>query len=73
MAGRLQQAPQSGDTNNTSTSTANLQNQPGVPSQDEASSAPRLALEEKFELVIGTDILYEVKSLSKCGIPVSAV
>lgn len=59
MAGRLQQAPQSGDTNNTSTSTANLQNQPGVPSQDEASSAPRLALEEKFELVIGTDILYE--------------
>lgn len=60
MAGRLQQAAQSGDTTNTSTSTGSLQNQPGMPSQEQASSAPCVALEEKFEVVIGTDILYEV-------------
>ncbi|KAL3155850.1 hypothetical protein ABBQ32_012859 [Trebouxia sp. C0010 RCD-2024] len=59
MAGRLQQAAQSGDTTNTSTSTGSLQNQPGMPSQEQASSAPCVALEEKFEVVIGTDILYE--------------
>ena len=62
-AGRLQQAPQVGDTTNSSTSTDNLQDQPDAPRQEEAASAPCVALGEKFEVVIGTDILYEVKTL----------
>ena len=72
-AGRLQQAPQLGDTNNTSTLTDTLQDQPGAPRQEETSSAPCVALEEKFEVVIGTDILYEVRPSQKCGSPALVV
>lgn len=69
--GRLQEAQQSGDAHGTGAVKANLQNQIGSsrPAVSTASFAPCVAVEEEFEVVIGTDILYEVrfiKASSSC-------
>ena len=55
-----EQAQQSNDTTGTYEEDAGTQ--PGVAAQagPDASLAPHVAIENKFEVVIGTDILYEV-------------
>lgn len=52
--------------NTTSTHQEVAGSQPGCSNQagSDASLAPHVALEDKFEVIIGTDILYEVRLLS---------
>ena len=59
-----EQAQQSKDT--TGTDQADVGNLSGAVSQagPDASLAPHVAIEDKFEVIIGTDILYEVRPMS---------
>lgn len=50
------------------TDQADTGNKPGALSQvgPDASLAPHVAIEDKFEVIIGTDILYEVRPMLTC-------